>query len=51
MINQSTATRAEHVPYRGVAPDRPDERGKDYGMLVLSSGLPQVRGDRSWRWA
>ncbi|ASC64272.1 ABC transporter substrate-binding protein [Achromobacter denitrificans] len=48
MINQSTATRAEHVPYRGVAPLVTDLMSGqlDYGMLVLSSGLPQVRGDK-----
>ncbi|MCW0209304.1 MAG: tripartite tricarboxylate transporter substrate binding protein [Achromobacter sp.] len=48
MINQSTSTRAEHVPYRGVAPLVTDLMSGqlDYGMLVLSSGLPQVRGDK-----
>ncbi len=48
MINQSTATRAEHVPYRGVAPLVTDLMSGqlDYGMLVLSSGLPQVRADK-----
>ncbi|PND33473.1 ABC transporter substrate-binding protein [Achromobacter sp. HZ01] len=48
MINQSTGTRAEHVPYRGVAPLVTDLMSGqlDYGMLVLSSGLPQVRGDK-----
>jgi len=48
MINQSTATRAEHVPYRGVAPLVTDLMSGqlDYGMLVLSSGLPQIRADK-----
>lgn len=48
MINQATATRAEHVPYRGVAPLVTDLMSGqlDFGMLVLSSGLPQVRGDK-----
>lgn len=46
MVNQSTATRAEHVPYRGVSPLVTDLMSGqlDFGMLVLSSGLPQVRG-------
>mgnify|MGYP001068188485 CR=1 FL=1 len=48
MVNQSTSTRAEHVPYRGVAPLVTDLMSGqlDFGMLVLSSGLPQVRGDK-----
>ncbi len=48
MINQATATRAEHVPYRGVSPLVTDLMSGqlDFGMLVLSSGLPQVRGDK-----
>lgn len=48
MINQATATRAEHVPYRGVAPLVTDLMSGqlDFGMLVLSSGLPQVRSDK-----
>ncbi|MCD0503872.1 Bug family tripartite tricarboxylate transporter substrate binding protein [Bordetella petrii] len=48
MINQSTDTRAEHVPYRGVAPMVTDLMSGqlDYGILVLSSGLPQVRGGK-----
>lgn len=48
MVNQSTATRAEHVPYRGVSPLVTDLMSGqlDFGMLVLSSGLPQVRGDK-----
>ncbi len=48
MINQSTGTRAEHVPYRGVSPLVTDLMSGqlDFGMLVLSSGLPQVRGDK-----
>lgn len=45
MINQATGTVASHVPYRGVAPLVTDLMSGqlDYGMLVLSSGLPQVR--------
>lgn len=45
MINQGTGTRAEHVPYRGVSPLVTDLMSGqlDYGVLVLSSGLPQVR--------
>lgn len=48
MVNQSTGTKAEHVPYRGVSPLVTDLMSGqlDYGMLVLSSGLPQVRSDR-----
>ena len=48
MVNDSTGTRAEHVPYRGVAPMVTDLMSGqlDYGVLVLSSGLPQVRGDK-----
>ncbi|MDM9560905.1 Bug family tripartite tricarboxylate transporter substrate binding protein [Bordetella petrii] len=48
MVNQSTGTRAEHVPYRGVAPMVTDLMSGqlDYGMLVLSSGLPQVRAGK-----
>ncbi|VTQ71567.1 Tripartite tricarboxylate transporter family receptor [Bordetella bronchiseptica] len=48
MVNQSTQTRAEHVPYRGVAPLVTDLMSGqlDYGVLVLSSGLPQVRSDK-----
>ncbi|CAP44263.1 Bug family tripartite tricarboxylate transporter substrate binding protein [Bordetella petrii] len=48
MVNQSTGTRAAHVPYRGVAPMVTDLMSGqlDYGVLVLSSGLPQVRGGK-----
>lgn len=48
MVNQATGTRAEHVPYRGVAPLVTDLMSGqlDFGMLVLSSGLPQVRSDK-----
>ncbi|MBO9355797.1 tripartite tricarboxylate transporter substrate binding protein [Bordetella petrii] len=48
MINQSTGTRAGHVPYRGVAPLVTDLMSGqlDYGVLVMSSGLPQVRGGK-----
>lgn len=47
MVNQSTGTQAEHVPYRGVAPLVTDLMSGQltFGMLVLSSGLPQVRGN------
>lgn len=53
MINQATGTRAEHVPYRGVSPLVTDLMSGqlDFGMLVLSSGLPQVRSGISSRWA
>ncbi|MEI2416606.1 tripartite tricarboxylate transporter substrate binding protein [Orrella sp. JC864] len=45
MISQASGTRAEHVPYRGVAPLVTDLMGGQltFGMLVLSSGLPPVR--------
>jgi len=48
MINESTGTKAEHVPYRGVAPLVTDliSGQLNYGVLVLSSGLPQVKGDK-----
>lgn len=48
MINQETKTRAEHVPYRGVSPLVTDLMSGqlDFGILVLSSGLPQVRADK-----
>lgn len=48
MVNQSTGTKAEHVPYSGVSPLVTDLMSGqlDYGMLVLSSGLPQVRSDK-----
>jgi len=48
MVNQATGTRAEHVPYRGVAPLVTDLMGGqlNFGMLVLSSGLPQVRSGK-----
>jgi len=47
MVNQSTGTQAEHVPYRGVAPLVTDLMSGqlNFGMLVLSSGLPQVRSN------
>lgn len=48
MVNQSTGTHAEHVPYRGVSPLVTDLMSGQlaFGVLVLSSGLPQVRGDK-----
>lgn len=48
MINTSTGTQAEHVPYRGVAPLVTDLMSGQltFGVLVLSSGLPQVQSDK-----
>ena len=48
MINESSGTKAEHVPYRGVAPLVTDliSGQLNFGVLVLSSGLPQVKGDK-----
>ncbi|CAM3654318.1 ABC transporter substrate-binding protein [Bordetella sputigena] len=48
MINQATQTRVGHVPYRGVAPMVTDLMSGqlDFGILVLSSALPQVRGGK-----
>ena len=48
MINQSTGTKAEHVPYRGVTPLLTDlVNGQlNYGVFVLSSGLPHVTSGR-----
>lgn len=45
MVNQTTGTKAAHVPYRGVSPLVADlMNGQlDYGVLVLSSSLPQIR--------
>ncbi len=45
MISQASGVTAEHVPYRGVAPLVTDLMGGqlNFGMLVLSSGLPPVR--------
>lgn len=48
MINDSTKMNVEHVPYRGVAPLVTDliSGQLNYGVLVLSSGLPQVKADK-----
>ncbi len=48
MVNEATGTHAEHVPYRGVSPLVTDLMSGQltFGMLVLSSGLPQVRADK-----
>ena len=45
MINESTGTEAQHVPYRGVAPLITDlvSGQLQYGVLVMSSGLPHVK--------
>jgi tripartite-type tricarboxylate transporter receptor subunit TctC len=48
MINASTQTHAEHIPYRGVAPLLTDlvSGQLDYGVFVMSSGLPQVKSGK-----
>ncbi|OZI23871.1 ABC transporter substrate-binding protein [Bordetella genomosp. 9] len=48
MINQSTHTEVGHVPYRGVSPMVTDLMSGqlDFGILVLSSALPQVRAGK-----
>ncbi|MFW7340722.1 tripartite tricarboxylate transporter substrate binding protein [Pollutimonas sp. H1-120] len=48
MINESTQTHAEHVPYRGVAPLLTDlvSGQLDYGVFVMSSGLPHVKSGK-----
>jgi tripartite-type tricarboxylate transporter receptor subunit TctC len=48
MINESTKTHAEHVPYRGVAPLLTDlvSGQLDYGVFVMSSGLPHVKSGK-----
>lgn len=45
MINESTGTEAQHVPYRGVAPLITDlvSGQLNFGVLVMSSGLPHVK--------
>lgn len=45
MINESTGTQAEHVPYRGVGPLITDlvSGQLNFGVLVMSSGLPHVK--------
>ncbi len=44
MINTTTKGKVQHVPYKGVAPLLTDMVGGQlqFGMFVLSSGLPQV---------
>lgn len=48
MVNESTQTHAEHIPYRGVAPLLTDlvSGQLDYGVFVMSSGLPQVKAGK-----
>lgn len=48
MINESTGTKAEHIPYRGVTPLVTDlVNGQlNYGILVMSSGLPHVKSGK-----
>lgn len=48
MINESTQTHAEHIPYRGVAPLLTDlvSGQLDYGIFVMSSGLPHVKSGK-----
>ena len=45
MINEATGTEAQHIPYRGVAPLITDlvSGQLQYGVLVMSSGLPHVK--------
>ena len=48
MINESTGTQAQHVPYRGVAPLVTDlvSGQLNFGVLVMSSGLPHVKAGK-----
>jgi tripartite-type tricarboxylate transporter receptor subunit TctC len=48
MVNESTQTHAGHIPYRGVAPLLTDlvSGQLDYGVFVMSSGLPHVKSDK-----
>lgn len=48
MINEATGTEAQHVPYRGVAPLITDlvSGQLQYGVLVMSSGLPHVKAGK-----
>ncbi|MGB6106007.1 MAG: tripartite tricarboxylate transporter substrate binding protein [Pusillimonas sp.] len=48
MINESTQTHAEHIPYRGVSPLLTDlvSGQLDYGVFVMSSGLPHVKSGK-----
>lgn len=48
MVNEATGTKAEHIPYRGVGPLVTDliSGELDFGVLVMSSGLPQVKAGK-----
>ena len=48
MVKQQAGLFMTHIPYRGVAPLANDLVGNnlDFGVFVLSSGLPHIRGDR-----
>src|SRR3546814_20914510 len=48
MINESTHTHAEHIPYRCVSPLLTDvvSGQLDYGIFVMSSGLPHVKSGK-----
>lgn len=48
MVKQQAGISVTHVPYRGVAPLTTDLVGGslDFGVFVLSSGLPQIRGGK-----
>lgn len=48
MINESTQTHAEHIPYRGVSPLLTDlvSGQLDFGVFVMSSGLPHVKSGK-----
>lgn len=48
MINESTGTQAEHIPYRGVTPLVTElVNGQlNYGILVMSSALPHVQSGK-----
>lgn len=48
MVKQQAGISLTHVPYRGVAPLTTDLIGGslDFGVFVLSSGLPHIRGGK-----
>lgn len=48
MVKQQAGVSVTHVPYRGVAPLTTDLLGGslDFGVFVLSSGLPHIRGGK-----
>jgi tripartite-type tricarboxylate transporter receptor subunit TctC len=48
MVKQQAGVSLTHVPYRGVAPLTTDLIGGslDFGVFVLSSGLPHIRGGK-----